>query len=987
MNRSAVSIRVIALVLTVVVMCQFMGCAKGGTILPKPPVKTPVRTSVSAPLRLTEVLPYPAEGEAPWIELYNPSHRTVSPHGQWILLGEEQVYKLDKDLEVPARGFVVLQMDLPIDSAAGTSTDDAFQTLHIGVKYASQMGNRPSFITSRWTTASDTELIDFVAWGGLPPPAAMTEKVLQVWKKRWFVTMMPSTGIHHSSFIVKQGCSLGLLPGVLPDDYEDWVMFLPGDVTKGSQNKIPKPTGVGLIDGSGDASGQVTISWTPHDHDSAHLIELATDSSFENIVVQQLVRKLHYTPDCRLPDTTVYARVKAFDVAGHPSEYSEIVELHQLGSGKQHGAEAEVPVKSKILRRIPHRYQKKDTRMLCLHGCLSEWDSTAVTQWDTAHQDRKPQKMEHGSMNCARASISMIAAYYDKPLSQDRIAYFDQVELPQKLEWRIMLEPTENELNRNWLDTAMVRFVCDTVEGGNLAHNRGVWSPVEVSAILNWALQDDSSGVEYLDSSHKPTFEQLHQWLDLGRPILTMKKSKTGYLHACVMSGYQINKEKATGKTINRVHILDPAADPPYKFRKPDTPAVLTTPITYDEWLKNAVDTWICPADAPYTRQDEPSIKLDSDIDSVVDFDEEHRFFCHKDTADSDHDGVRDKNDIRGYVFTQNNVPLEVLKPNFDKDEFTRKENDFDNDNDNWWDGSEDLNRNGLFDPDGSETDCFFYDSLPPGITAIVDGSDSTESASIADRDSLEESTVSRVHVLFAIDYSGSANDSKREMARRACSLMVDTLLALGNSVDVKVGLIYICSNPYFDTVDGTITTLGDLNGAKKKQISTSLEKYKEVPKSEDSTATGNALITALGPGGFDLWSTSPENVSRHIIVLSDGEDNCTCGLSLTSQTVRSMLKWGRVTGRVLAIGSPPGIADTARLCQWAEILRDTEWQMGLKEPDQSVLQRNMIQNMSDSSLRSCFDDLPWWPGDCTSHAPAEDKADYRQSEAVAGEG
>ena len=72
--------------------------------------------------------------------------------------------------------------------------------------------------------------------------------------------------------------------------------------------------------------------------------------------------------------------------------------------------------------------QRKDTRLLCLDGDNEGDPATSYPEeaWDAEHPVDNPYTHEpytHGSKNCVRASISMIAWKYGGSLSQDRLSY------------------------------------------------------------------------------------------------------------------------------------------------------------------------------------------------------------------------------------------------------------------------------------------------------------------------------------------------------------------------------------------------------------------------------------------------------------------------------------------------------------------------------------------------------------------------------------
>jgi hypothetical protein len=119
-------------------------------------------------------------------------------------------------------------------------------------------------------------------------------------------------------------------------------------------------------------------------------------------------------------------------------------------------------------------------------------------------------------------------------------------------------------------------------------------------------------------------------------------------------------------------------------------------------------DYWLIPSGA-IGREDDPGIFGDSDGDGVVNIDESERFHTNPNSADTDQDGVNDKQDIASGVFDPQ--AGYALFPggwgrDFDRDE-KPTELDEDSDNGGCLDGTEDTNGNGKYELGGDETDNF----------------------------------------------------------------------------------------------------------------------------------------------------------------------------------------------------------------------------------------------------------------------------------------
>ena len=124
----------------------------------------------------------------------------------------------------------------------------------------------------------------------------------------------------------------------------------------------------------------------------------------------------------------------------------------------------------------------------------SRWDSAHETDGDaTAGNGTAVRANNLDNMYCTRASISMIVAYHGGKLSQDRIAFQGYGGGPPE---------------------------------GDLGHGIGMW-PNELknqgtgTNLFDWAM----NGNAVTSSRGKPTFDQVKQFIDAGRPMLTVENN------------------------------------------------------------------------------------------------------------------------------------------------------------------------------------------------------------------------------------------------------------------------------------------------------------------------------------------------------------------------------------------------------------------------------------------------------------------------------
>ena len=645
MNYSRLFTRVMVVAVILVVLILLAGCAPEG----RKDKEVPAVEFPYLPL-LSEIMPAPT-GEAPaWIEFHNPSKKQIKASDLKIVINGQFDYRIPKELPpVPENGFILLKLDGEGAKANDYVFKDGTAVLHSPAALKGILGKRPGYIAVYKTVVEDSfKLVGFVAWGAPAPKSSLNLERHRIWRSRWFVNMAQSFGVFAKETAVKEGYSIGLYPGSKTTHLTNWIVYTDVESTPGKINAVPQPTVFTLSDGATVRSEDIAIGWAPIKQVQKYKFQLAKDPDFKSILDEQLLESALYKPE-KLPEGTYFYRVKAIDAQGRQSMWSKprkVIGRKMVPKGRGGSIGA---VEEKILDTVEFRRQRKDSDLLCLDGCASEQDATTVDHWDNVHLDDVPiPGVDHGYMNCVRASTSMMVTFYGKNLCQDRISYF-----------------TEEER----------AGVGDGEPENDLAHFTGMWYN-DVTPCVEWALDET-----VYHTSGTPSFTEIRGWIDNDRPIMTVTPN-----HMRVIDGYQVDDDSEEW-----VHIMDPWSGPRWE--------------TYVTWDLNDNGVWVGPVSAPNAREDELEIERDSDGDGIMDFDEQVRFLTGRFKDDSDNDDVHDKDDIREYVF---NAADNYNKRDADFDiDGVRKEEDPDNDADTYNDGCEDANRNGKYEPGLGETNNF----------------------------------------------------------------------------------------------------------------------------------------------------------------------------------------------------------------------------------------------------------------------------------------
>ncbi|MEJ5312443.1 MAG: lamin tail domain-containing protein [Anaerolineae bacterium] len=641
-------------------------------------------------IRITEIMFQPTAGAYEWVELQNLGSTAVSLTGFSLTDEDGHWYRFPASLPaVPVGAFVVVLLD-----GANTPDDDDFSdnvaVLHSTLSdifedaadqcalYAQSYfiylplilkntGGTAIAAPTPFTTLLTSPVRDFVAWGASPQEDGRNAARAGVWPEGRFISLYRGVGEAAAEVAAQPGESIGLLPETPVDHPDHWQLYQANESTMGAHNVWPVISWFYPPAGAAVDSGTFAISWNGINNATGYRFQLDDTMDFSSPITDTVLSSPSYVPTAVTPEGTYYWRVRAIFAEGE-SAWSMGQEIRSLARPSMARAAALYPTASRVLG-LTWQLQHKDTHMLCLDGD----DEIGDFAWDAPQIDMGV----HGSNYCVRASVSMIASYYGGTLSQDRISY---------------------EI-----------FADDVLPERDLGHDTSVQRDRAIAA-LSWAL-----GINAPVHDGKPDFAEIQAWIDAGQPLRAVIPG-----HSRVIDGYDIG---LFGGEVRRfIHLLDPAngarwvnyADDPIVYVQigpagiNGAPDVLSDEDDDNDGIADTVD--------------------DSDGDEVCDFDENYRFHLDPLDIDTDDDLVPDKLDIREYVFDAAGQ-YQWRNPDIDSD-WQRKEVDPDNDsfwNVTAWDGYEDVNRNGRFEPGLNETDNFNVrdDRVPKvDITAPVFGQD-----------------------------------------------------------------------------------------------------------------------------------------------------------------------------------------------------------------------------------------------------------------------
>jgi len=662
---------------------------------------------------MNEISPFPTPGNAPWLEIHNQSSNENAILSDLCLDVPGCASHCFNSSEPPIEpgGFRIICFSADGDDPTALqcpATPPLVKTVIAPttlVQSWDSSGGQVAMIRTSETPGEAPYLVDFVAWGH--PAAEVPEGVLLPLEKlaaRW-VPLSASTGVYDPSTVLEPGNVIALQPGGQRGVSTDWYVAPPEEQTCGEPNRGTGGMVVSPPDHANIKIDDATIVWLSASGSDQYCIEFGPVDPATGMVTGPILQFDETSPYFVPTSSPSISPGKyKYRILNHPCETPST-----SWDGRDTITLTDIEIDDTSVVAIPnikYRFQRKDTRLLCLEPAnveLSPYEGSGCEQiyWDKPHQIQVPPSPDigpaltvapgwndHGSNYCVRAAISMIVSAYDPPgysgppLSQDRISF--------ELSNASALSP-DRDLKHEW------GVFCDTSTGG------------ECTEILAWAVQSTTyqseplvsaaaaAGIDYQETV---TFSAITNALDAGRPLMSRWTKNADHMR--VIDAYFVpTNGPHTGE--KWIRVLDPLAGGP-QWRRFDNQDV--------NWEERLEGLWKCPpvGSTVNHRHDEPEVWTDSDGDGITDFDEIQRFQTDPESQDTDGDGVPDKIEILSYVFY---FPNDVLIPTAEAatvadidGQGDRKEIDGDNDDDGCSDGFEDTDRNGITN-ESDQSNCF----------------------------------------------------------------------------------------------------------------------------------------------------------------------------------------------------------------------------------------------------------------------------------------
>lgn len=504
-------------------------------------------------------------------------------------------------------------------------------------------------------------------------------------------------GFHESA---TEAFERGLAPAApRADDYRtlDWT-----DQTLGGIQQPSRPLQISPPNGAFFPAFPVDLEWSSCPGASSYLLELRdredpTDPNLETESLHLAGTSWTVTAAQADFDPIWWSVACLFD---EDRTRTPFVEPWVVGTGAVDGGGGGGPDSASLA--VAHRYQRKDTGMLCLYdaengdriGCEeSIVGPDGACDWDAPHAVASKEAVRAcgpaGENNCVRASIQMVHDFLTGgtvSLSQDYVSHrvFSAVEPPG------------------------VAAAADPE--GDLGAGVGMTVAQTVTALADFLGVEEAE----IDVDEGPTFSEIRDWIDAGRPVIVFRWwAKRDGGHASVVYGYQ-------SSPFNGVFVHDPTDGPSSVLRYSEySSRGLRTTLPITAIVPPAVAT-MPVGNPPNAFHPSTDATLDDagDGDGVVGFDEVVRFGTDPHHADTDRDQVSDREEVHSYTFPLGPSTLLSRPPDLDLD-LLRAELDCDSDTSanvlGGWsddhDGGEDLDGDGGHgEPAGvgaGETDVF----------------------------------------------------------------------------------------------------------------------------------------------------------------------------------------------------------------------------------------------------------------------------------------
>lgn len=460
------------------------------------------------------------------------------------------------------------------------------------------------------------------------------------------------------------GTSVGRYPqSVKTGDFLEWLTFAPEEATPGAANPNPRVEVLLPIDGAFFARPSIELSWYPVAGATSYRVQIATDAEFGQPVEEEITQAPSLATGTLNPGDYLW-RVQAVFADGSMAGFSPVssftissTELPAVPPQssdwlmpRAYAADLVPPRREGVLP-VPMIHQHKDTAMLLLE---SQHES-GPHAWDRDHGalDRRDPA---DNMNCALASTVMVNRFAGGTLSQDRLGY--------------EIRKDDVPANPAW----------------DLNYGRGLQLD-QINHVLGFAF-NGATVTRHTPTTADAFWEMVTREIDAQRPVVIRVPG-----HAVVIAGYY--QFSLTGPNARFVTINDP-----WSGRH----------LVNLSRMRRVTHYWLL-SDASNPRNDEATIKQDSDGDGIVDFDETERFGTLPNDRDSDRDKVADKVEVYASVFDPDDGYAALGTYSFTRDRDDDKkfmESDPDSDGGGCKDGEEDKNANGK--RDSGETSNFDED-------------------------------------------------------------------------------------------------------------------------------------------------------------------------------------------------------------------------------------------------------------------------------------
>ncbi len=632
-------------------------------------------------LILNELGPWPGDGGV-WVELINPTIHAISLSGWSLRFLSGFEYEIPEGFECSGGDTILIIFGNPPEGGLRAEVQNV-------ITETAQIVN-PGQTGDGCMLVAPGGVIDIITWGN--PPTDIIYPIAPGAPLRPPYDSRPSEGelFNPTDVLIRinPDISGGNLSWVGSDK---WVYRSHTQATPASATNIVGPWRMIPSDGARMASdfplGVTDMAWADQ-----ITFQIATDEGFVDVVIEETVQTDTY-PIRDLAPGTYYWRVKAW-INGIQLRWSDyqiftieeydlegMVEDFRSRTGTsmrisdtylaQTKSDEDLFIIDAYELDIPHKFQMKDTHMVCFDGCTMG----GTYAWDIEH----PYGARVGGHNkhyCGRASCAMIACMFGNQLSEDRISYFIFQELGAG-------GPTP--IPDGHFDDPF----CD------LGHGYG-FTRDETAVALDWIYQQPlgSSEIKYysddLFANETAAIDSIVEYIQLGIPLIRSYDD-----HQTVVDGAIHFLEE--GHERRFIRIVNPS------FTEDDEA------IYWEDYESSEFGAFIFPPQNGIpVKEDEPEVHEDSDNDGLYDFDEINRFGTDPDNEDTDRDGIPDMLDMVGYLFDR--LGWYDPKPIDMDNDGAAKESDPDNDdrdNRSSPDGCEDTDHDGFFVDNGTETNNF----------------------------------------------------------------------------------------------------------------------------------------------------------------------------------------------------------------------------------------------------------------------------------------